>query len=251
MQSYFVAKEQFIDNKVYIKGSDAFHLVRVMRAHVGDQVICSNGTDREVLCTLTHIDKDEVIAVVVEERLMVNEARLEVWIAQSLPKGDKLETVIQKCTEIGAARIIPFISARTIVQYDDKKAAKLLDRWVKIAKEAAEQAHRNRIPPVFAPYSWQQVLQLASEVDLAMVCYEKESRLYLREVLTDTLMHHPIPLKVLLMIGPEGGFTEQEIAEAEAAGYRSISLGPRIMRTETAALVGLTCILYASGEMGA
>ena len=100
------------------------------------------------------------------------EAAVEVWIAQSLPKGDKLETVIQKCTELGADRFIPFASERTVVQYDDKKEGKRLERWRKIAKEAAEQAHRNRVPVIEQPLSWKQLLKLISEADLALICYE-------------------------------------------------------------------------------
>ncbi len=253
MQRYFIPQEQFLEASVTITGGDAHHLIRVMRSQIGDTVICSNGSNREALVRLTLLDKDIVEAAILEELPLTNEASVEVWIAQSLPKGDKLETVIQKNTEIGAARFIPFVSERTIVQYDDKKALKLQERWGKIAKEAAEQAHRNRVPEITLPLTWKQALKLIGQVDIALICYEKESGLQLKQLLkqtfkTDSELTHKG--KVLLLIGPEGGFTVKEIAEAEALGCHSISLGSRILRTETAAMVALTCILYETGEMG-
>jgi 16S rRNA (uracil1498-N3)-methyltransferase len=253
MQRYFIPPEQFLETTVTIIGDDAHHLIRVMRSQIGDTVICSNGINREALVSLTNLDKDAVEATILEELPLKNEAATEVWVAQSLPKGDKLEAVIQKNTEIGAARFIPFISERTIVQYDDKKLVKLQERWGKIAKEAAEQAHRNRVPEVTLPFSWKQTLKLVGQVDLALICYEKESGLQLKQLLGQTFKREgetPLKGKVLLLIGPEGGFTVKEIAEAEGLGFHSISLGSRILRTETAAMVALTCILYETGEMG-
>jgi 16S rRNA (uracil1498-N3)-methyltransferase len=252
MQRYFIPPEQFHEATVVITGSDAHHIIRVMRSQKGDKVICSNGINREALVALTVLDKDIVEADIIEELALTQEARIEVWIAQSLPKGDKLETVIQKNTEIGAARFIPFVSERTIVQYDEKKAAKLQERWEKIAKEAAEQAHRNRVPEITKPLTWKQTLQLVSKVDLALICYEKESGLQLKQLLSDAFSQDVTPPtgRVLLLVGPEGGFSEKEINEAIAAGCHCISLGARILRTETAAMVALTCILYESGEMG-
>jgi len=171
-----------------------------------------------------------------------------------LPKGDKMDSVVQKCTEIGADRFIPYTSERSIVQYAADKAARRCERWRKIAKEAAEQAHRNRIPAVDEPVSWERILQLAGAADLALICYEKENALELRRLLAERLGRERRETErqptVLLIVGPEGGFTPQEIAQAEAAGIKPVSLGRRILRTETAAMVGLTCILYESGEMG-
>ncbi|RAU94202.1 16S rRNA (uracil(1498)-N(3))-methyltransferase [Paenibacillus sp. YN15] len=253
MQRYFVPPEQLAGGLARLIGEDAHHLAKVMRAEPGEEIIVTNGLDREVLVRVSVIDKGLVEAQVVRELPMDREAAVEVWIAQSLPKGDKLETVIQKCTELGADRFIPFLSKRTVVQYDEKKEAKRLERWAKIAKEAAEQAHRNRIPAIDGPVGWKRLLELAKETDLALFCYELESGFALRELLAKQLA---VPSadgrrpRILVMVGPEGGFTEQEAAEAEAAGCRSISLGKRILRTETAAMAALTCIMYESGEMG-
>ncbi|RTE08493.1 16S rRNA (uracil(1498)-N(3))-methyltransferase [Paenibacillus whitsoniae] len=254
MQRYFLPPEQFSANglTVLIEGDDAHHLMRVMRAEEGDEVICSNGQDREVLVRLTELDKGRVTGTVVQELPMNAEAAVQVWIAQSLPKGDKMELIIQKGTEIGAARFLPFLSERTIVQYDAKKEAKRTERWQKIAKEAAEQAHRNRVPQIESVYTWKQLLQRAKEADVAWICYEKEDGQQLRPAIQAAVDAGRLaPGKsVLIAVGPEGGFTEQEIQQAEDAGFRSVSLGARILRTETAAMVGLTCLLYETGEMG-
>jgi 16S rRNA (uracil1498-N3)-methyltransferase len=220
-----------------------------MRAEIGDEVICSNGTDREALVHITALDKSSVTGEAVEELPMTAEPAVKVWIAQSLPKGDKMEIVIQKGTEIGAARFLPFLSERTVVQYDAKKEAKRTERWQKIAKEAAEQAHRNRVPEIEAVLSWKHLLKRAEQVDAAWICYEKEDGKQLRTAIQEILAGEK-KKNFLFAVGPEGGFTEQEIQQAEAAGFVSVSLGKRILRTETAAMVGLTCLLYETGEMG-
>jgi 16S rRNA (uracil1498-N3)-methyltransferase len=258
MQRYFVPPEQLDGQQVRLTGDDAHHLSKVMRAEPGDEIIVSNGQDREVLARIALVDRGLVEAEVVQELPMDREAGVEVWIAQSLPKGDKLETVIQKCTELGAARFIPFLSERTIVQYDEKKEVKRLERWGKIAKEAAEQAHRNRVPSIESPMSWKQLMKLVPEADLALLCYELESGLSLRPLLVrhaeaakdEAVSGSSRRLRVLVLVGPEGGFTEREASESVEAGCHSVSLGKRILRTETAAMTALTCILYETGEMG-
>ncbi|ARF67174.1 16S rRNA (uracil(1498)-N(3))-methyltransferase [Paenibacillus larvae subsp. pulvifaciens] len=253
MQRYFIPKEQFGSTSVRIEGDDAHHLVRVMRAQAGNKIIVSDGLSREALAQITEVDKAVVTAAIIEERPMTAEPRIQVWVAQSLPKADKMETVIQKGTEIGAARFLPFVSERTVVQYDAKKETKRTQRWQKIAKEAAEQAHRNRIPVVEGVHSWKQILEQTARMDAAWICYEKEDSLQIRDALfqADALKRNDDkPVRIMLIVGPEGGFTEKEIEQAEESGCRSIGLGTRILRTETAAMVGLTCILYETGEIG-
>ncbi len=249
MQRYFIPRQQFQDSMVTIIGDDAHHIVRVMRAEIGDTVICCDGEGSDAVVEITELSKDTVRAVITERLASNNEASVDVWVAQSLPKGDKMETVIQKCTEIGANRFIPFVSERTIVQLDAKKEGKRLERWAKIIKEAAEQSHRSRVPSIDSIHSWKQLLNLIPEVDLALICYEKESGLQIGDVLLKQ-QGSLEQKRVLLIIGPEGGFGEAEIESAEQAGAQAVGLGKRILRTETAAMVGLTCIYYHTGEMG-
>ncbi|WP_426447833.1 16S rRNA (uracil(1498)-N(3))-methyltransferase [Paenibacillus sp. S-38] len=253
MQRYFIEPAQWAGTTVTITGDDAHHLIKVMRARPGDECIVSDGVSREALVRLQTLEGGQVLAEVAEELPMENEPRVEVWVAQSLPKGDKMELVIQKGTEIGASRFIPFTSERTVVQLDGKKEGKRTERWQKIAKEAAEQAHRNRVPSVEGVRTWKSLMELAAEADAALFCYEKQGEQALKSVICGLLAGRKPEqgrAKLLLIIGPEGGFSEREAIEAENAGCRPVALGRRILRTETAAMVGLTCILYEAGEMG-
>lgn len=252
MQRYFVAPEQFGENSVILTGEDARHISKVMRGKPGDKLIVSDGVSREALVEIEVIGPAEVRAAVIEPLAMNAEAWLGVTIAQSLPKGDKLETVIQKGTEIGAVRFVPFLSERTIVQYDERKETKRLERWRKIAKEAAEQSHRNRIPEVTSPLGWKQLLETFGEHDAVYFCYEKEEGLQLRTAAAPKLNELSAGRRgsVLVVVGPEGGFSPDECREAEEAGAVSVGLGRRILRCETAGMVAAACLLYETGEMG-
>ncbi|MET3208913.1 UNVERIFIED_CONTAM: 16S rRNA (uracil1498-N3)-methyltransferase [Paenibacillus sp. PvR008] len=252
MQRYFIPAEQFLEDHVIVAGEDARHIAKVMRGRSGDKIIVSDGVSREALAALDTIEQDHVTATIIEPLEMTSEPHVQVTIAQSLPKGDKMETVMQKCTEIGATGFVPFLSERTVVQYDAKKEGKRLERWRKIVKEAAEQSHRNRIPEISAPMTWKELLASFSQYDLICYCYEKEQGRQLRDVIQPlaeqwTSADKP---RVLLVVGPEGGFSEAESLEAEHAGAQSTGLGKRILRAETAGMAALACILYESGEMG-
>ncbi|RIX54193.1 16S rRNA (uracil(1498)-N(3))-methyltransferase [Paenibacillus nanensis] len=258
MQRYFVAPEQIKDGVVTITGEDAHHAARVMRMKPEDRFIACDGQGRTALAAVVEASPQEVRAEVLELLPLDSEPRWSVTIAQSLPKGDKMELVIQKGTEIGAAAFLPFESERMVVQYDGKKEAKRLERWGKIAKEAAEQAHRQRIPELKTLHSWKQLLAAVKEYDLALFCYEREGKDahgrgigdVVRKWKMDNAGKADTRANILLIVGSEGGFTEREAEEAEAAGAQLAGLGKRILRTETAGLVGLTCLLYESGEMG-
>lgn len=257
MQRYFIAKEQFENNEVRLLGEDAFHAVRVMRMKAGDTFIASDGEQRVVLASVREASSTEVVAAIAEELPQNSEPSWSVTIAQALPKGDKMELVIQKGTEIGAYSFVPFQSERMIVQYDGKKEAKRLERWGKIAKEAAEQSHRCRVPAVEPVRSWRELVKSIASYDLVLFCYEREGDaaegVGIRQALNSWSSNRGSDTSapsVLLMVGPEGGFTEREADEAEAAGAIIVGLGKRILRTETAGIVGLTCLLYEAGEMG-
>lgn len=252
MQRYFVQPEQLTADTVTITGEDVKHISRVMRSKIGDEVIVSDGVARVGIAKIIAMDVQQVQANIIEWLASQSEPRVQVTIAQSLPKGDKMEVVIQKCTEIGAATFLPFLSSRTVVQYDNKKEAKRSERWRKIAKEAAEQAHRDVIPQVLPPVTWKQLLSTFSGYDLVCFCYEKEEGKQLRDIVAPFVkgMDENRQYRVAIVVGPEGGFTEQEVEEAEGANAIAIGLGARILRTETAAMAALTCIMYESGEMG-
>ncbi|TJY43443.1 16S rRNA (uracil(1498)-N(3))-methyltransferase [Cohnella pontilimi] len=253
MQRYFVQPEQMTEDSVTLTGEDARHLGSVMRAKPGDEFIACDGSGRDVLAKISAVGKEAVLAAIVQVLTGSAEMAWRVTVAQSLPKGDKLETVIQKGTEAGAFAFQPFLSRRTVVQYDERKEAKRLDRWRKIAKEAAEQSHRSRIPEIRPVCGWKALIGQFSSYDLVLFCYEEEGRTGqgLRPTLADfhgkTKGQSP---SVLLVVGPEGGFAQEEAEEAQAAGAVPAGLGKRILRTETAALYALACLAYEAGEMG-
>ncbi|MFC4305566.1 16S rRNA (uracil(1498)-N(3))-methyltransferase [Cohnella boryungensis] len=257
MQRYFVPEAQMDEHAVTLLGDDARHAAAVMRSRPGDRLIACNGLGRDVIAKIVSVDKDNVQAEIEEELTSTAEMGWRVAVAQSLPKGDKLETVIQKGTEAGAASFLPFLSRRTVVQYDERKEAKRIDRWRKIAKEASEQSHRSVVPVIHAVSSWKALLGAFAKYDLVLFCYEEEGRRGkgLRETLADfksgrTPLATDANPAILLIVGPEGGFTAEEAEAAIAAGAKTIGLGPRILRTETAALYALACLAYESGELG-
>ncbi|QMV40445.1 16S rRNA (uracil(1498)-N(3))-methyltransferase [Cohnella cholangitidis] len=256
MQRYFVPAALMGERSVALEGEDARHVAAVMRSKPGDCFIACDGNGRDVLAKIVSVDKDKVQADIVEELSSNAEMAWKVTVAQSLPKGDKLEIVIQKGTEAGAFAFQPFLSQRTVVQYDERKEAKRIERWRKIAKEAAEQSHRSIVPQIDAVSSWKALLKRFAEYDLVLFCYEEEGRSGngLRELLANfkselspTSATAP---RVMVVIGPEGGFTPQEAEAATASGAKWVGLGKRILRTETAALFALACLAYESGELG-
>jgi 16S rRNA (uracil1498-N3)-methyltransferase len=253
MQRYFVPSAQWGEQVVALEGDDARHLAAVMRAKPGDCFIACDGKGLDVRAKIVTVDKESVKADIIERLPSAAEMTWRVTVAQSLPKGDKLEIVIQKGTEAGAAVFQPFLSHRTIVQYDERKEAKRLERWRRIAKEAAEQSHRSVIPEVNAVHSWKALLKQFGEYELVLFCYEEEGRSGngLRALLS-AYREQSVSLspRILIVIGPEGGFTSQEAEAAVASGARLIGLGRRILRTETAALYALACLAYESGELG-
>lgn len=257
MQRYFVPPGQLMERSVTLEGDDARHMAAVMRGKPGDSFIACDGQGREVVAKIATIDKNIIEADIIEERTAQSEMAWKVTIAQSLPKGDKLEIVIQKGTEAGAVAFLPFQSERTVVQYDERKEAKRIERWRKIAKEAAEQSHRGVIPDVRLVVSWKKLIGQFSEYDLVLFCYEEDGRTGagLREQLTQFRQRYAaagetVSPRIMVVIGPEGGFTPQEASAAAAAGAQMVGLGRRILRTETAALYALACLAYESGEMG-
>lgn len=253
MQRYFVLPARMTADTVTLEGDDARHLAQVMRAKPGDKFIACDGTGREAVAQVAAISKDKIDADIIEERTATSEMAWRVTVAQSLPKGDKLETVIQKGTEAGAAAFLPILSRRTVVQYDERKEAKRVERWRKIAKEAAEQSHRGIVPEVMPVSSWKSLVsRFTSDYDLVLLCYEEEGRAGtgLKRVLGEFAAKDLAYPRVLIVVGPEGGFDEREAEEAVAAGAVAVGLGRRILRTETAALYALACVAFASGELG-
>lgn len=245
MQRYFVNKEQFDGDKVTIIGDDVHHITKVLRYSPNDKIICSNGVGQDVIAEIMTLEPKQVICKIIERIEETREPNVKITLAQALPKSDKMELIIQKGTEIGVSSFLPFTSERTIVQLNEKKENKKFERWEKIAKEAAEQSHRSIIPQILPVHTFKQLINFAAN-KLTLIAYENENTNNLYEILKENAHTK----EILLIIGPEGGFTEKEVAQATENGIYSISLGKRILRTETAGLVGVANIIYHLEEAG-
>ncbi len=242
MQRYFI--EDFDQENALITGDDLHHIVRVMRMEIGDKLICCDRLGKQAMAQITEITNDSVLLTVVEWIENDSELPIYVSIASGLPKGDKLEYVIQKGTELGANEFVPFIAARSIVKWDEKKGAKKVERWGKIAKEAAEQSHRAKLPDVYKPHSLSELIERSKNYSYKVIAYEEEARRGEKSVLARILGEMSKGESLLVVIGPEGGLTEKEVDKLQSQGFVTCSFGPRILRTETAPLYVLSAVSY-------
>lgn len=244
MQRYFISVDRITGTHIHLTGDEVHHIKNVMRSKPGDRIIVCNEDGYDYVCVIEEMSSRQIDCRLVEKFPSQGEPRTNITIAQSLVKGDKFEWIVQKGTEIGASAFQPFQSARSIVKINAQKETKKRDRWQRIAKEAAEQSHRGKVPAVLPVLSWNAMLDEIEKFPLALIAYEKGG-MPVNQVIPNFQAE-----KILLLIGPEGGFTEEEIDEAHARGAVPITLGPRILRAETAPLVALSCLLFSRNELG-
>lgn len=242
MARFFVSTEEMELDFLVLSGENAAH-AKVLRLKPGEQVTVCDGAGRENICTVSDVSAGQISLVVTQRLESYSEAAVEATVYMAFPKGDKLEHVIQKATELGAYEIVTFPTARCISKPDEKSISKKLDRWQKIAASAAEQSGRGRVPKVTVLSGYREALARAAEADLAILFYENERGYTLRNALTE------MPYKrISLMTGPEGGLEPKEVELAADAGLRICTLGKRILRCETAPLCALSAVMYDAGE---
>ena len=242
MTRFFVDPADFQPDFMVRNGENAKH-AKVLRLKNGEDVLVCDGQGRESLCTVSDVSDGQIGLVVKSCREAESEAAVRVSIYMAFPKGDKLEHVIQKATELGAYEIVAFPSARCVSKPDDKSLKKKLERWQKIAASAAEQSGRGRIPQIIVLPSYSKALERAREADKAILFYENEHAVTLHMALAASEWK-----TVSLLSGPEGGLEETEVEQARSAGLEICTLGKRILRCETAPLCGLSAVMYAAGE---
>ena len=241
MYNFFVNDECRQGDRYIISGADHNHIKNVLRMKAGDTILISaNG--KSDLCEIETIDNDEIIAPIIEEDYQNTELPLQIHLFQGLPKSDKMELIIQKAVELGVYSITPIEMRRCIVKLDDKKKKSKQTRWQSISESAAKQSKRNLIPEINETISYKAALDAAKEFDLLLVPYENEDGILSTK---EALAELKEAKSVGIIIGPEGGFDDAEIEAAKDAGGRIISLGKRILRTETAAITAVgMCMLY-------
>ena len=244
MQRYFIAKKQIRNGLVTFTSDDAHHIQRVMRMDVGEKIIICNEDGVCHIAILVEMG-EKVVARIFEPLTTVTEMPVQVTIAQGLPKGDKLELVLQKGTECGAFSFIPVAMERSVVRLDPIKSLKKLERWQKIAKEAAEQSHRQRVPQVHPVTPFSAFLQMSGEFDLKLFAFEETAKSGEMPQLKESLAQMAPGSSILVVVGPEGGISPKEAVALMGAGFLPCALGPRILRTETAPLYILSAVSYA------
>lgn len=241
MPRFFVDGTQLGGKDILLTGEHAAH-IKVLRLRVGDAVTICDGAGMDYPCKITEITPEAVYLSVGEPRPSESEPRVQVAVYMAYAKGDKLEHVIQKATELGAAEIVAFPSSRCVSKLDEKTLSKKLPRWQKIAASAAEQSGRGRIPRVIALTNYSEAVARAAGADAPLLFYENEQRQTLTGALSQEFS------TVSLMTGPEGGFSGEEVRQAVDAGMLCCTLGKRILRCETAPLCALSAVMFASGE---
>lgn len=244
MYQFFVGPSQIneTDKCVIIRGSDVNHIKNVLRMKQGEELAVSNGQDgREYRCGILSLEEDRIVC----ELRFIKEDGVElpskVFLFQGLPKADKMELIIQKAVELGVYQVIPVAAKRCVVKLDDKKAKSKIARWQGIAEAAAKQSKRGIIPQVADVMDFAQALQFAEDMDIKLIPYELAEGMDKTKAIFGQLKPGQ---SIAIFIGPEGGFEEKEIAMALEKGMEPITLGKRILRTETAGLAVLSWIMY-------
>ncbi|MEK4486520.1 16S rRNA (uracil(1498)-N(3))-methyltransferase [Psychrobacillus sp. FSL H8-0484] len=243
MQRYFTNETIQENNTVTISGDDAHHMIQVMRMSPGDQVYVV-ADSKTYTMTIVEGTSKSVLLQVVEMHGQSNEMPIKVSLVCGLPKGDKLELITQKATELGMHTLYPFEAKRSIVKWDKQKNEKKIARLQKIAKEAAEQSHRSFIPHIHNPISLKELLEISKAYDVRFVADEEDAKLEDRQKFADQLKKVYDKQSILIVFGPEGGLDRQEVKHLLENDFQPIALGPRILRTETAPLYALAAISY-------
>lgn len=246
MFNFFVQEDSRHGNSFIISGGDFNHIKNVLRMKEGDTFLVSC-EGHSHLCELTSLYGDSLVAEIVEENYNKTELPVKLYLFQGLPKGDKMELIIQKAVELGVEKIIPVEMDNCVVKLDDKKKKSKVARWQAIAESAAKQSKRNSIPAVGDVLTYKNAVELAKTLDIVLVPYECAEGMAATK---NALSQMQGGMSVGIFIGSEGGFSEKEIELAKDNGGKIISLGKRILRTETAAITALSmCMLYAETEL--
>ena len=241
MQHLFVIPEQVGETEIYVTGQDVNHMKNVLRMKIGEQVEISDGNNKKYLCEVSAYEDEQAVLRILELREADTELKSRLYLFQGLPKNDKMELIVQKAVELGAYEVIPVSMKRCVVKLDAKKAAKKVERWNSISESAAKQAGRSIIPKVSDVVSYREALERAEQLDVVLVPYELEEGM----AETKKLLHQIQPgQSVGIFIGPEGGFEREEVEQAIEAGAHPVTLGRRILRTETAGFTMLSILMF-------
>lgn len=238
MRRFFTDAEMFNGQKTIITGAEVRHIKNVLRLSVGDPIILFNGKGQEFQAEIFQVSSESVEVLILHELDFSRESFANIIIAQSFLKEKKMDDLIRPMSELGITRWIPFISERSVSRPDEKRIASRLERWNVIAKESLKQCRRSKMLQIDPMMSFEQVLSIGNYCDVKLIFWENASE--------------PIPAhgkRIIAISGPEGGFSNSEIDIAQKAGFMPVTLGPRILRAETAAIAAATVLQYCFGDM--
>lgn len=244
MPKFFVSPDKIAGTKITIDTEDVGHIKRVLRLSVGDIITVCDSTGTDYSAEISDMSDKAIICTVLESNKNNSEPNISVTLFQALPKASKMEYIIQKTTELGIVRIVPCSLSRCVVKLDGKDASKKCDRWQKIADEAAKQSGRGILPEISQILTFTDAVAEMQKSDLCFVPYESAEDIKLKPVLRSKECHC-----VSFMIGPEGGFSPEEVTYLEEQNIPLVTLGPRILRTETAGMAVLSMIMYELGDI--
>ena len=239
MYHFFVSEEQINGENAYIEGSDVNHIANVLRMKPGEELLISVKGDWDYLCKIVGIETDRVNLKVLES-MEQRELPVNITLLQGVPKSDKLEMIIQKAVELGVSEIIPVKTKRVVVKIDEKKVDTKVNRWNAIAESAAKQSKRSIIPKVYEPMSIDNALEIVKDFGVKLIPYENADGIDKTRKILDNMDKTK---NIAVFIGPEGGFEESEVERIKNSGFEVITLGKRILRTETAGLALLSNIM--------
>lgn len=239
MYHFFVSEEQINGENAYIEGSDVNHIANVLRMKPGEELLISVKGDWDFLCKIVDIETDRVNLKVFES-MEQRELPVNITLLQGIPKSDKLEMIIQKAVELGVSEIIPVKTKRVVVKIDEKKVDTKVNRWNAIAESAAKQSKRSIIPKVSEPMSIDNALEMVKDFGVKLIPYENADGIDKTRKILDSMDK---TMDIAVFIGPEGGFEEAEVERIKNSGFEVITLGKRILRTETAGLALLSNIM--------
>lgn len=241
MYRFFVEQEQISEKNIVITGQDAHHIRHVLRMRVGEEILISDGEKMEYRCSIAKLSETDVIVDILSSGESGMELPSKIYLFQCLPKSDKMELIIQKAVELGVYQIIPVASSRCVVKLDPKKEGSKIKRWQGISESAAKQSKRMLIPEVRSVMKYKEALEYAQQMDVRLIPYENAKGMDGTRELLEGI--HP-GQSVAVFVGPEGGFDESEVQMAREAGVFPITLGKRILRTETAGFTVLSILMY-------
>ena len=241
MYHFFVTQDQIGPETITITGPDVNHMKNVLRMKPGEEILISNGVDKDYHCQVETLDSDAVTARILSVDEEGTELPGKIYLFQGLPKQEKMELIVQKAVELGVYQVIPVAMKRSVVKLDAKKEEAKIRRWNTIAESAAKQSKRIVIPEVTGVMSVKEALAYAADFDLKLLPYENARGMAATKEQVEAVRPG---MDIAVFIGPEGGFEETEVEEARAAGFYPVSLGKRILRTETAGLTMLSILMY-------